>query len=178
MKARSILKRALLALVALLLLAVIGGVCYWKTIPLPRYIPLADSWELLEKHSWRAFHGRPCVYARYAVAESAADVEGQMFVALQELGDKPVRRYTREQLVAEHDLDEELGPAFIEIVMNRLVAAPGGETQAISTNLPFVVLKRTQLKAEPATHHYIAVRITEAPDRCIVEIWDHRLFDH
>jgi len=173
-------KRPLITLCVLivLLLAGVGVWWRWVFVPLPSYVPHDDHWRLVDKqttHSW----GRPCVYGRYEVSRPAPEAGAELRAIISGLREwEQFDERTSEAILAKI---RERWPPEIEITDDRIimdVAPLLGWKFALRTDLPFVVLSWHGYE-EPVTHHRIAVRIIDtAPDRCIVELWDFRIFDH
>ena len=145
-------------------------------IPTPAYIPADKQWELVDKQTTNSW-GLPCVYTRYKVDSNSSSVAkkikdkisnsykwGKFKEATSENFHTNIARFQKEPNATPND--------FVRFMVPFL-----GEKYIFETEAPFILYSWYEHDREDI-HHTVVARIINLPDnKCIVEIWDMKIFD-
>ena len=188
MKKKTIVKSILfLILFLFIIILLFWRQLFWSTvsfiwwvenihIPTPAYIPKNKQWELVDKQTTNSW-GLPCVYVRYKVdSNSALVAKGIKDNISKSYKWKKFKEGTSENFRKTIDKFQEAPNAtpknFVESMVPYL-----GDKYIFETNDPFVVYSWYEHDIEYIHHTVVARIISISATKCIVEIWDMKIYD-
>ena len=173
-------KKRIKIFIVLLLLLLIGIIIWWKLffVPIPKYIPKDNKWQLVSKQSEHAWM-LPRIYCRYKVNSTQLSAKSKLSKNISSFAEwDKIDEHKSEDLIAqiENKWGKEITTDEIVELLVQL-AVPRGQEFALRTQKPFITLYWSRHLESSSKHNIVARIIGTSSDHCIVEIWDHKIFD-